>query len=57
MNEPNDGLREPTELPEKSPDAADHFAQLLKQARELQRERGFSSKTGEEQGEDERPAG
>jgi hypothetical protein len=43
------------ELPEKGPDAARHFAELLEQARRLQRERGFSSKTGEE--EDEHPAG
>ena len=57
MDEPRNGLEEPAELPERAPDAADHFGELLKQARRLQRERGFSSKTGEGQGEGERPAG
>jgi hypothetical protein len=55
MSEPSGGPQEPAEkLPEKGPDAARQFAELLEQARRLQRERGFSSKTGEEEGE--RPA-
>ena len=49
------------ELPEKGPDAARQFADLLEQARRLQRQRGFSSKvspeTGEEQGGGDQPAG
>lgn len=45
------------ELPEKGPDAARQFADLLEQARRLQRERGFSSKAGEEQGGSDQPAG
>lgn len=57
MDEPKNGLEEPAELPEKRADAANHFDELLKQARRLQRERGFSTRTGEDQGEDDRPRG
>jgi hypothetical protein len=45
------------ELPEKGPDAARQFAELYEQARRLQRERGFSSKAGEEQDGGDQPAG
>jgi hypothetical protein len=45
------------DLPEKGPDAARQFAELLEQARRLQRERGFSSKADEDQGGGEHPAG
>jgi hypothetical protein len=57
MDEPKEGLEEPAGLPEKGADAADHFEELLRNARRLQRERGFSSKTGAEQGGDEPPVG
>jgi hypothetical protein len=56
MDEPKDGFEEPAELPEKKADAANHFDELLKEARRLQRERGFSTKT-EDEGENERPKG
>ena len=58
MNESGKGPEEMAEdLPEKGPDAARQFTELLEQARRLQRERGFSAKAGEEQGEGEPPAG
>lgn len=63
MSEPNrpggpaGGPEEPLEeLPEKGPDAARQFAELYEQARRLQRERGFSAKTGEEQDGSDQPA-
>jgi hypothetical protein len=55
MNEPSDATT--GDLPEKGPDAARQFTELLEQARQLQRERGFSSKTEEEQGGSTSPAG
>jgi hypothetical protein len=52
MDEPEEPV---SELPEKREDAAEHFTELFKQARQLQRERGFSTKSDEDEGE--RPEG
>jgi hypothetical protein len=56
MNESRNGKEPVTELPEKDPDPAKHFSELLKAARQQQRERGFSTRTGEDD-EGQRPVG
>ena len=55
MNEPSKA--KVRDLPEKGPDAARQFAELLEQARRLQRERGFSARADEHQDGSEQPAG
>ena len=56
MSESRDVEKPVPELPEKDPDPAKHFSELFKAARRQQRERGFSTRTGDDD-EEQRPAG